>query len=160
MPYKNPEDKKRQMKKWWAENTTHLKAYRVTTKDRRAKTHAEWRKRNLEKRAADMRQWRSKPINQLASNIRSRTANALSGTHKNAGNLSLLGCSWTELRQYLEAQFLPEWTWKNYGDVWEVDHIKACASFDLTDVEQQKQCFHYSNLRPLGKDDNRAKGAR
>jgi hypothetical protein len=41
--------------------------------------------------------------------------------------------------------------WDNHGIIWEIDHIKPCASFDLSDIEQQKQCFHYTNLQPLFK---------
>ena len=42
-------------------------------------------------------------------------------------------------------------TWKNHGTIWEIDHIKACSNFDLTKLEEQKQCFHYTNLQPLFK---------
>ena len=49
-------------------------------------------------------------------------------------------------------------TWENYGE-WEVDHILPCASFDLEQPEAQRQCFHYTNLQPLWKADNRSKGA-
>jgi hypothetical protein len=41
-------------------------------------------------------------------------------------------------------------TLDNYCE-WEIDHIKACANFDLTKLEEQKQCFHYTNLQPLFK---------
>ena len=41
---------------------------------------------------------------------------------------------------------------------WHIDHIKPCASFDLTDPKQQQQCFHYSNLQPLWWYDNLSKG--
>jgi hypothetical protein len=37
---------------------------------------------------------------------------------------------------------------------WHVDHIIPCSSFDLTDSEQQKKCFHYTNLQPLWAIDN------
>lgn len=37
---------------------------------------------------------------------------------------------------------------------WEVDHIRPCASFDLTDTGQQKECFHWTNLQPLWELDN------
>lgn len=37
---------------------------------------------------------------------------------------------------------------------WHVDHIIPCSSFDLTDIKQQKICFHYTNLQPLWAIDN------
>ena len=44
---------------------------------------------------------------------------------------------------------------ENYGTFgWHIDHIRPCSSFDLTDLEQQKQCFHYTNLQPLWWFDN------
>ena len=35
-----------------------------------------------------------------------------------------------------------------------------CASFDLTKVEEQKSCFHYTNLQPLSQHENGSKGAK
>lgn len=71
---------------------------------------------------------------------------------------SMIGCSVKELAQHLESQFLPGMTWENHTqDGWHIDHIRPCASFDLTDPEQQKQCFHYSNLQPLWAADNISK---
>ena len=46
-------------------------------------------------------------------------------------------------------------SWDNYGTHgWHIDHIRPCASFDLSDEEQQKICFHYTNLQPLWAEDN------
>jgi hypothetical protein len=46
-------------------------------------------------------------------------------------------------------------TWDNYGKKgWHVDYILPCASFDLTKEEEQKKCFHYTNLQPLWWLDN------
>ena len=50
-------------------------------------------------------------------------------------------------------------TFDNYGTIWHIDHIKPCASFDLTDVNQQMECFNYKNLQPLWAKDNLAKGS-
>ena len=50
-------------------------------------------------------------------------------------------------------------TWKNHG-IWHVDHIRPCASFDLTKDEEQRECFHYKNLQPLWGPDNLAKGSK
>jgi len=75
------------------------------------------------------------------------------------GSIYLLGCSIAHARQHLESQFLPGMTWENHStDGWHIDHIKPCASFDLTDPEQQKRCFHYTNLQPLWATDNLSKG--
>lgn len=73
----------------------------------------------------------------------------------------LIGCTVPELMAHLELQFAEGMTWENHGrDGWHIDHIRPCASFDLTDPEQQRQCFHYSNLQPLWAADNIRKGAR
>jgi hypothetical protein len=97
----------------------------------------------------------------LRMNLRHRVWTALNGRAKAASTFDLIGCSVEELRGHLERQFLPGMTWDNYGKTgWEVDHIRPCASFDLTDPEQQRQCFHCTNLQPLWVTDNIRKGAR
>jgi hypothetical protein len=79
--------------------------------------------------------------------------------NKTLRSSKLLDCNFGELKMYLESKFLPGMTWDNYGE-WHIDHIKPCAIFDLTDLEQRKQCFHYSNLQPLWAIDNIKKGAK
>ena len=59
-----------------------------------------------------------------------------------------MGCSIEFLKEYLEKQFKSGMNWDNYGE-WHVDHIIPCVSFDLSDPEQQKKCFYYTNLQPL-----------
>ena len=60
-----------------------------------------------------------------------------------------------ELWVHLERQFTQGMTKENHGKYgWHVDHIKPCSSFDLSDIEQQKLCFHYTNLQPLWAKDN------
>jgi len=45
--------------------------------------------------------------------------------------------------------------WDNHGQYgWHIDHIKPVNTFDLTDEEQLKKCWNYTNLRPLWWDEN------
>ena len=73
--------------------------------------------------------------------------------------IDFIGCSIDDLKSHLEKQFVDGMNWENYGD-WHVDHIRPCCSFDLTDPEQQRECFNYTNLQPLWAKDNLAKGGR
>lgn len=93
----------------------------------------------------------------LASLLRVRLNNALKKSVKLYKTTKLLGCSINEYKQHLESQFKLGMDWENHGVIWEIDHIKPCSSFDLTNVEQQKQCFHYTNLQPLFKTTEIAK---
>lgn len=81
--------------------------------------------------------------------------------YKSGHTSELIGCSVAQLKNYLESLFQPGMTWSNYGrNGWHIDHIRPCASFDLTDEKQQKQCFHYTNLQPLWAIDNLKKGSK
>lgn len=73
--------------------------------------------------------------------------------------MELLGCDIQFFRGWLQAHFQPGMTWENIGE-WHIDHHIPCAEFDLRDPEQQKQCFHYTNLKPLWGVDNMRKGAK
>lgn len=87
----------------------------------------------------------------IAKILRNRFREALQGNIKTQTAINLLGCSIDELKSYLSNQFKPEMTWENHGEIWEIDHIIPCSKFDLTDIEQQKQCFNFLNLQPLFK---------
>lgn len=92
----------------------------------------------------------------LSNSIRSRIRYALCGKSKGASSIELTGMPIEQLRTYLEDKFQEGMSWNNYGE-WEIDHIRPCASFDLNDIEQQKECFNYKNLQPLWRRDNRSK---
>ena len=40
----------------------------------------------------------------------------------------------------------------------QIDHIIPCKTFDMSDPEQQRKCFHYTNLQPLWQYENLSKG--
>ncbi|MBS0364916.1 MAG: hypothetical protein JSR67_03720 [Proteobacteria bacterium] len=70
-----------------------------------------------------------------------------------------LGYSADQLRQHLEANFLPGMAWSNSRD-WHIDHIRPVCSFYFTSPEepQFRECYALSNLRPLWRKDNARKG--
>ena len=95
----------------------------------------------------------------ILDNLRTRTKHTICGINKSDKTIKLLGCSIPEFRKHIEKQFKPGMTWKNHSLFgWHLDHILPCASFDLTKPEEQKKCFHYTNLQPLWAEDNLRKG--
>lgn len=107
---------------------------------------------------AKRKTWPTSIQRRLSGNLRRRVRHALAGKAKAQPTLELLGCSIEQLRTHIEAQWIGSMSWENYGS-WHIDHIKPCASYDLTDEAQQRACFHYSNLQPLWAEDNLRKGA-
>ena len=95
----------------------------------------------------------------IKKNLRHRVWSALKGLSKSDKTLELLGCRVEKLKKHLENKFEDGMNWDNYG-VWHIDHIIGCANFDLSDPEQQKICFHYTNLQPMWGEKNIQKGSR
>ena len=62
---------------------------------------------------------------------------------KYTNTLKLLGCDMSFFMKHIQKQFKPGMTWENQGKIWHIDHRVPCASFDLTDPEQQRTCFHF-----------------
>ena len=91
----------------------------------------------------------------LADNLRTRLYTALQGNGKAATTEELLGCTFEQAVAHIEVQFTEGMSWAKMGvNGIHIDHIRPCASFDLTDPEQQRECFHYTNLQPLWAKDN------
>jgi hypothetical protein len=68
---------------------------------------------------------------------------------------NLLGCSINDCKTHIESKFKLGMTWENYGHkTWHIDHIIPYSFFDLSDEEQVKKCFHYTNLQPLWAEEN------
>lgn len=98
------------------------------------------------------------PKYRIRKNLRSQLWSFLKGKTKKSRMRKLVGISAEEFRQHIEAQFLEGMSWDNYGD-WHLDHIVPCESFDLTDAEKQRECFHYTNVQPLWGQENGRKGS-
>lgn len=76
---------------------------------------------------------------------------------KNAKTIEYLGCSIADFKNYLESLFSDGMNWSNHGNgigKWNIDHIIPCNAFDLTNEEEQRECFRYKNMGPLWWEEN------
>jgi len=97
----------------------------------------------------------------LSGVLRGRVHKAIKRGDRSLSTMELIGCDIEHVIAHLESRFLAGMTWENYGyRGWHIDHIRPCASFNLADPEQQRACFHYSNLQPLWRYENQSKQAK
>ena len=124
----------------------------------RLKSDPEFKRLHKERVHARMRRrLADSPGHAILKRLRSRLHKAV--TNKTGRTKELMGCTIDELLLHLESQFTEDMSWEN-RHLWHVDHIRPCASFDMTDPEQQQLCFHFSNLQPLWAVENLRKGAK
>ena len=100
----------------------------------------------------------------ILNTLRCRLYNVLKrqDTKKNISTMELTGCELPFLKGYIwkpnsQKECRGIRSRKIYGTI---DHIKPCCSFDLTQEEEQKKCFHYTNLQPLWAAENLSKGGK
>lgn len=132
-----------------------------------------WEKKpenRAKKRIYEKERW-VKDINyRIASGLRGRLYKALvdqNALDKKGHIMELLGISLTEYRKYLEKQFQPGMSWGNWGSyrvetpqVWNIEHTIPVATFNLTNPEEQRRAFHYTNTTPMWGKENLEKGAK
>jgi hypothetical protein len=141
------------------ENEKEISRYKITTIERRGDlTLAKKRVLDIEK------EFISLPLESMEFSDVADVAAAISIYRGSRGlfykTFDLLGCNISEAKEHLEKQFKEGMIWENHGTHgWHIDHIIPCASFDLTYPEQQKKCFHYTNLQPLWAKENMSKGS-
>lgn len=90
----------------------------------------------------------------LKHTLRSKLRKLVLNENKTNSALLYLGCTVDFFRGYLEAKFKDGMSWANYGELWHIDHILPCRSFNMTLEEDRRKCFHYSNMQPLLAIDN------
>lgn len=138
----------------------------VTERERRSRSGKLFRERHPRDANKQSHAWkRRQPPGsnyRIKANIRRRIRELVkTGTDNKRRSAELTGCDINALREHLSKQFRPGMSWKNYGPRgWHIDHIKPCARFDLSDANQIRECFHYTNLQPLWWKENISKGDR
>ena len=172
-------------KKWYEENKERLiegkRKYYLEHREQHRKQQHKYYLENCEKIKKGSKEWRLKNLKairdksriklkykyynnieyKLLVNLRSRVKMALKKETKNGKTIELIGCTIHKLKEHLEQQFKPGMNWQNHGIYgWHIDHIIPCTEFDLSKEEEQKKCFHYTNLQPLWAHENLIKGYR
>jgi hypothetical protein len=97
------------------------------------------------------------PAFKMTKALRTWLGTIIKNKSNSTKHVDLIGCSVLYLRGYLEGKFTEGMSWENHGE-WHIDHIKPCASFNLLDENEKKECFHYKNLQPLWANENLSKG--
>lgn len=160
---KNKDKKNEYARKWYSDNKdkiskSHKESYKkngykwkATRRKHYINNKESYKKRNLnnaKKRIA------KDPIYRMSNNLRSGLISALKGNKKHKKTLELLGCDIVFFKKYLESKFKKGMTWENYGAVWHIDHIYPVSKLDLSKEENQRICFHYTNMQPLFAEEN------
>ena len=165
MPNKDPEKHRAYQKEYRREHLTEILAYRKEYNGNHLAEISTRSKKYYEKHQAELtvsrRKYRSTPKGKIICRLCRRLWQELKGKPRAASALELLGCSIEYFLFYIEKQFKPGMTWANYARFgWNLDHIQPVRSFDLSDPEQQKACFHYTNFQPLWWRENLTKRAK
>jgi len=102
------------------------------------------------------------PVGHLAHVCRSRIYSALK-TYKptqSKKSMEYLGCTFGELKTYLERKFQEGMSWENHGTDWHVDHIVPIRYESPQDIQVTIGRLHYTNLQPIWASENYSKGNR
>ncbi len=144
----------------------HVKQYKLQNRDIIRGKNKKYRLQNIKKINTYHRKYRKiRRENDLGFKLRHYLSTRIwfvlkkQKKSKSKSTMDLVGCSLDYLKDYLESQLDDEMSWSNYG-IWHIDHMIPCSHFDLTKEEEQRKCFHYSNLQPLWACDNFSKGAK
>ena len=159
-------DKKRE---YYLENRENIlekrkKNYNTNNnRDLKIKYQQEYQQKNKEKRNLYLSERRNNdPLFKLITNVRNLIYNSFyyNGYSKNSKTEELLGCSFEELKEYLESKFEPWMNWDNRGLYsgefnygWDIDHVIPLSSVNKED--EIIKLNHYTNLQPLCSKINR-----
>lgn len=128
----------------------HKEEIKIKRELNKEKTNQKFNQRRKIRRQQD-------PNYKLLCNLRSRFAYARKSQSalKFHRTLKLINLTIDELWQHLAGRFTPVMTLENYGKVWQIDHIIPCSFYNQNDSVEQQQCWHWTNLQPMEKYENK-----
>jgi hypothetical protein len=154
-------------KKYYIDNKNKIKEkskeYYSNNKESKLEYQKQYQQNNKEKRNKYLLERRqSDEMFRLITNIRNLINNSFyeMGYSKLSRTQEILGCSFDELKLYIERKFEPWMTWTNRGiyngelnSGWDIDHIIPLSSAES--VDDLIKLNHHSNLQPLCSKTNR-----
>jgi len=81
--------------------------------------------------------------------LRSRFKSTVSKKKIYKSVINYVGIDLDLLIKWIEFQFDSNMNWQNQGKYWDIDHVIPCKEFDLTNEDEIKKCFHWTNMRPM-----------
>jgi len=140
-------------------NRQACKDYKARNRNKISGYNKEYKSEHKEEVRTYNREWSAKrkithPEYKIKCNLRIRMNKVLNGKEKAGKTLDLLGCTLSFLVEWFKYRFIGNMSMENHDSVWHVDHVMPCASFNLTKPEEQKKCFHWTNLQPMYGSDN------
>lgn len=143
-------------------NSIRCKLYYYNNREKINKRHREYNKKYYnDNKDIIMKKEIQKRLNDPNKNelhkLRSRLNKLLIGKQKSKNMLKILGCENIEqFKNHFEKQFKNGMNWDNYGNKygWQVDHIKPCKEYNLTNANEVLECFNINNLRPVWPKEN------
>ena len=150
-------------REWRKNNKEYAKNYRQTHHKCNSNYLKEYRKTHKEqiryqKRRYERIRYGNDPEYKLKKYLRRKIASSINGKMFYKHSVELLGCTIEEFRGYIESLFSPGMTWSNWSsNGWHLDHIIPVSFFNFSSAEDQRRCFHYTNIRPLWAKDNLSK---
>lgn len=142
-------------KKEFTSDSSRIDGLYGVCKECKSKNDKQWKENNPKKVKELNIKRMSIPQNKIAHNMRSRLGYLVK--NKKNSTFDYIGINTDDFFLWLEYQFDENMTWDNYGNYWEIDHVKPCSSFDLTNEEEIYKCFNWKNMRPLEKTQNNSK---
>ena len=100
------------------------------------------------------------PVFRLIHNNRTRIRQALCLKNKTDHSIDLLGCSPIQFKKWIYWQLPYDMTNEEFKDKYQIDHVRAISTFDMSIPDNQYIAFHWSNCQPLLTKKNLSKGNR